>query len=196
MEMSGEYVIAAPRERVWAALNDPEVLRRSIDGCEALEKISDTSFAARVVARIGPVKAPFGGKVTLGDIDPPNGYTIRGEGGGGVGMAKGSASVTLIDQGGATRLRYAVAAEVSGKLAQIGSRLIDGAARKMADDFFGRFAAIAAEGTAVPAEAPGGRKARGGYAVEIDLRWAAVAAALLVAASGWAGYILGHGAHP
>ena len=97
MEMTGEYVIAAPRGRVWAALNDAEVLRRSIDGCESLEKTSDTSFVARVVARIGPVKAAFGGKITLGDIDPPKGYTISGEGsGGGVGLAKGGARVTLM----------------------------------------------------------------------------------------------------
>ena len=198
MEMNGEYVIAAPRERVWAALNDAEVLRRSIDGCESLEQISDTSFTAKVVARIGPVKAPFGGKVTLSDIDPPNGYTISGEGGGGVGMAKGGASVTLIDEGGATRLRYTVTAEVSGKLAQIGSRLIDGAARKMADDFFSRFAAIVVEGTpAASATASAGPMAlaHGRYRVEIDLRWAAVVA-VLMALSGWAGFILGHGAHP
>ncbi len=194
MEMNGEYRIAARRERVWAALNDAEVLRRSIDGCESLEKISDTSFAARVVARIGPVKAAFGGKVTLSDIDPPNGYTISGEGsGGGVGMAKGGARVTLTDEGGATRLRYTVAAEVSGKLAQIGSRLIDGAARKMADDFFRRFAAIVAEGT--PASAVQKAAARRRYLVKVDLRWAAVVA-VLMALSGWAGFVLGHGAHP
>jgi hypothetical protein len=195
MEMSGEQLIAAPRERVWAALNDPEVLRRSIDGCESLDKVSDTSFAARVVARIGPVKAPFGGKVTLSDIDPPSRYTISGEGGGGgLGMARGSASVQLIDQGGSTRLCYTVAAEVSGKLAQIGSRLIDGAARKMADDFFSRFAAIAVEGTTVstePASRPKGR-----YALQIDLRWAALAAILLAAASGGVGFVLGLGAQP
>jgi carbon monoxide dehydrogenase subunit G len=192
MEMSGEYVIAAPRERVWAALNDPEVLRRSIEGCESLDQISDTSFAARVVARIGPVKAAFGGKVTLSDLDPPGSYTISGEGsGGGVGMAKGSARVRLVDQGGVTRLSYTVAADISGKLAQIGSRLIDGAARKMADDFFSRFAAIAAEGTAAPTVPAPSRRGR----YQIDLRWAALAAILLAAASGVVGYILGLGAH-
>lgn len=191
MEMSGDYVIAAPRERVWAALNDPEVLRRSIDGCESLDRLSDTSFAARVTARIGPVKAGFGGKIILSDVDPPRSYTISGEGsGGGVGMAKGSARVTLVDQGGATRLHYTVAADVSGKLAQIGSRLIDGAARKMADDFFGRFAAIAAEGSASSAE-PASR----GRAMAVDLRWVAVVA-VLMAISGWVGFVLGHGAHP
>jgi hypothetical protein len=189
--MSGEYVIAAPRERVWAALNDPDVLRRSIDGCESLDRISDTSFAARVVARIGPVKAAFGGQVTLSDLDPPGSYTISGEGsGGGIGMAKGSARVKLVDQGGVTRLSYTVAADVSGKLAQIGSRLIDGAARKMADDFFGRFAAIAVEGTTA-APSAGQRKP----AFHLDLRWAAVVAGLM-ALSGWIGFILGQGAHP
>ena len=121
MEMNGRTCdrTFAPRERVWAALNDAEVLRRSIDGCESLEKTSETSFAAKVVARIGPVKAAFAGKITLSDIDPPNGYTISGEGdGGGVGMAKGGASVNLIDEGGATSACTAtVTAEVSGKLA-------------------------------------------------------------------------------
>jgi carbon monoxide dehydrogenase subunit G len=189
--MSGEHVIAAPRERVWAALNDPEVLRRSIDGCESLDRLSDTSFAAKVTARIGPVKAPFGGKITLSEIDAPKSYTISGEGSGGVGMAKGSARVILVDQGGVTRLSYTVAADVSGKLAQIGSRLIDGAARKMADDFFGRFAAIAAEGTAAPATA----SASSGKRLAIDLRWATVVA-LLMAISGWIGFILGQHAHP
>jgi len=198
MEMNGEYMIAAPRGRVWAALNDAEVLRRSIDGCESLEKTSDTSFAAKVVARIGPVKAAFGGKVTLSDIDPPNGYTISGEGsGGGVGMARGGAKVTLIDEGGATRLCYAVNAEVSGKLAQIGSRLIDGAARKLADDFFSRFAAIVVEEAPASAGAASALQtaARSRYIVKVDLRWAAVVA-VLMALSGWAGFVLGHGAHP
>ena len=191
MEMTGDYVIAAPRARVWAALNDPEVLRRSIDGCESLEKTSDTSFAAKVVAGIGPVKAGFGGKITLSDIDPPRGYTISGEGsGGGVGMARGGARVTLTDEGGSTRLRYTVTAEVSGKLAQIGSRLIDGAARKMADDFFSRFAAIVGEG------APAGVAPRRRFHVEVDLRWAIVLVAALMALSAWIGVILGHGANP
>jgi carbon monoxide dehydrogenase subunit G len=177
---------------VWAALNDPAVLRRSIDGCESLDRLSDTSFAARVVARIGPVKAPFGGRITLSDIDAPSSYTISGEGsGGGVGMAKGSAKVTLVDQGGVTRLSYTVAADVSGKLAQIGSRLIDGAARKMADDFFGRFAVIAAEGSGAAVASSATPRKR----FEIDVRWAAVVA-LLMAASGWIGFILGQHAHP
>jgi carbon monoxide dehydrogenase subunit G len=153
MDMTGEYRIAAPRAKVWAALNDAEILRQSIPGCDEIEKTSDTSFTAKVTAKVGPVKASFGGKVTLSDMDPPNGYTISGEGSGGVaGFAKGGAKVALVDDGAGTLLTYAVDAQVGGKLAQIGSRLIDGTARKMAEDFFSRFAALVAEGEA-PAEA-------------------------------------------
>lgn len=141
MEMTGEYRIAAPRETVWAALNDPEVLKASIDGCEELERISESELTATVMFKVGPVKARFKGKVTLSDLDPPNGYTIAGEGqGGAAGFARGEARVTLADEGGATLLRYTVKASVGGKLAQIGSRLIDATARKRADDFFAAFA--------------------------------------------------------
>ncbi len=141
MEMTGEYRIAAPREAVWAALNDTEVLKASIDGCEALERISESELTATVMFKVGPVKARFKGKVTLSDLDPPNGYTIAGEGqGGAAGFARGEARVTLADEGGATLLRYTVKASVGGKLAQIGSRLIDATARKRADDFFAAFA--------------------------------------------------------
>ena len=154
MDMTGEYRIAAPRAKVWAALNDAEILKQSIPGCDEIDKTSDTSFTAKVTAKVGPVKATFGGKVTLSDIDPPNGYTISGEGSGGVaGFAKGGAKVALADDGAGTLLTYTVDAQVGGKLAQIGSRLIDGTARKMAEDFFGRFAALVAEGEAAPAEA-------------------------------------------
>jgi carbon monoxide dehydrogenase subunit G len=141
MEMTGEFRIPARRERVWEALNDPEMLKRAIPGCETIEKITDTEFTAKVIAKVGPVKATFGGKVNLSDLDPPRAYTISGEGTGGVaGFAKGSAKVNLDEEDGdATRLRYAVQAHVGGKLAQIGSRLIDATSRKMADDFFGRF---------------------------------------------------------
>jgi carbon monoxide dehydrogenase subunit G len=155
MDMTGEYRIAAPRAKVWAALNDAEVLKQAIPGCNEIEKTSDTSFTAKVTAKVGPVKATFGGKVTLSDMDPPNGYTITGEGSGGVaGFAKGGAKVALVDDGAGTLLSYSVDAQVGGKLAQIGSRLIDGTARKMAEDFFSRFAAIVAEGAAVPATEP------------------------------------------
>ena len=142
MDMSGEERIAAPRDAVWAALNDPEVLKACIPGCEELNKTSDTEFVARVVAKIGPVKAGFGGKVTLSDLDPPNGYTITGEGqGGAAGFAKGGAKVRLesVDAGAATILHYAADAQIGGKLAQIGSRLVEGSARKLADEFFANF---------------------------------------------------------
>jgi uncharacterized protein len=143
MEMHGELRIPAPRQLVWEKLNDPEVLKNCIPGCEAVEKVSDTEFTAKVVARVGPVKASFSGKVTLTDLDPPAGYTITGEGTGGVaGFAKGSAKISLDDAGDETVLRYGVQAQVGGKLAQIGSRLIDGTSRKMADDFFSRFLGI------------------------------------------------------
>jgi carbon monoxide dehydrogenase subunit G len=146
MEMTGEFRIPAPRERVWQGLNDPEILKQAIPGCQTIEKLSDTEFVAKVVAKVGPVKATFGGKVKLTDLDPPTAYTISGEGTGGVaGFAKGSAKVHLDADGSeATVLHYEVQAHVGGKLAQIGSRLIDATSRKMADDFFAHFAAVVA----------------------------------------------------
>ncbi len=157
MDLTGDYRIPAPRETVWAALNDPEVLRVCIPGCEELNKTSDTEFVARVIAKIGPVKAAFGGKVTLSNLDPPNGYTISGEGqGGAAGFAKGGAKVQLeaVDGGAATVLHYAADAQIGGKLAQIGSRLVEGTARKLADEFFAAFAAKAAEGAPAAAAPP------------------------------------------
>ena len=154
MDMSGEYRIAASRERVWQALNDPDILKQCIPGCEEMVKDSDTEFSAKVTARFGPVNARFGGRITLSDLDPPNSYTISGEGSGGAaGFAQGGAGVTLSADGDETVLRYSVVATVGGKLAQIGSRLIDAAARKTADDFFAQFAQIvgAAEAPATPA---------------------------------------------
>lgn len=143
MDMQGERRIPAPRQTVWERLNDPETLKRCIPGCESIEKISDTEFTAKVVAKVGPVRASFSGKVTLSDLDPPSGYTITGEGTGGVaGFAKGGATVSLEEDGGETVLRYGAQGQVGGKLAQIGSRLIDATARKMADEFFTRFAAV------------------------------------------------------
>lgn len=139
MDMTGSHRIEAPRDQVWAALNDPEILRRSIPGCDEVVKLSDTDYTARVVAKVGPVSAKFSGKVTLSDIDPPNGMTMTGEGSGGAaGFGKGGAKVTLTPDGTGTVLAYEVHAQVGGKLAQIGSRLVDAAARKMADDFFAR----------------------------------------------------------
>jgi carbon monoxide dehydrogenase subunit G len=143
MEIKGEYRIAAPREKVFAALNDQAVLQACIPGCESLEKTSDTEMKAKVRMRIGPVSASFSGKVTLSDIDPPNGYRISGEGqGGAAGFAKGGAVVTLREDAGETLLNYNVDAQVGGKIAQVGARLIDGTAKKLADEFFGKFATM------------------------------------------------------
>lgn len=151
MDMNGERRIPAPRQTVWEALNDPEILKQSIPGCQEIEKTSDTEFAAKVRAKVGPVSANFAGKVTLSDLDPPNGYTISGEGTGGVaGFAKGGAKVSLDEEGGETVLRYTVQAQVGGKLAQIGSRLIDGTARKMADQFFSKFVEVVSPKAAPP----------------------------------------------
>lgn len=155
MEMSGEYKINAPREKVWAALNDPEILKQSIPGCEEIDQTSDTSFSAKVTAKVGPVKAKFAGAVELTDIDAPNGYRISGEGkGGAAGFAKGGANVQLEDDGDGTLLKYEVDAQVGGKLAQLGARLIDGTAKKMASQFFENFAEIVSEGEEGTADAP------------------------------------------
>ena len=142
MEMQGERRIPAPRQQVWEKLNDPDTLKLCIPGCQEIERISDTEFTAKVKAKVGPVSATFNGKVRMTDLDPPSGYTISGEGTGGIaGFAKGGATVALTEEGGETILKYGVQAQVGGKLAQIGSRLVDGVARKMADDFFTKFAA-------------------------------------------------------
>jgi len=153
MDMTGEYRIPAPREAVWKALNDPDVLKQCIPGCDEIEKKSETEFAAKVTAKVGPVKAKFGGNVQLTDLDPPNGYTISGEGtGGAAGFAKGGAKVSLAEDGGETVLSYTVNATVGGKLAQIGSRLIDSTAKKMAGEFFSKFAeVVSSEAAATPA---------------------------------------------
>jgi carbon monoxide dehydrogenase subunit G len=143
MEMTGERRIGAPRETVWAALNDPAVLQASIPGCESVERIGDDQFQAKVSMKLGPMSAKFGGKVTLTNINPPASYTISGEGtGGAMGFAKGGADVALDEIGPEeTLLRYAVKAQVGGKMAQLGARLIDSTAKSMADQFFDRFAA-------------------------------------------------------
>ncbi|TYC58672.1 carbon monoxide dehydrogenase subunit G [Rhodobacterales bacterium] len=140
MEMNGSHRIPAKRETVWEALNDPEILKECIPGCESLEKTSDTEMTAAVTSKIGPVKAKFKGAVTLENMNPPESYTIAGEGKGGVaGFAKGSADVKLTEDGDGTILTYDAKAQVGGKLAQLGSRLIDSTARKMAEEFFTKF---------------------------------------------------------
>jgi carbon monoxide dehydrogenase subunit G len=200
MELTGDRLISAPREKVWAALNDPEILRQSIEGCESLEKTSDTEFTAKVVAKLGPVKAKFGGKVTLSNLDPPNGYTLTGEGNGaGAGFAKGAASVSLTSEGDNTRLSYKVKAEVSGKLAQIGSRLIEGSAKKMSDDFFNRFSQVvsgapALEASPTQAAASGAKPAGARPAAQdwwMEPGWMAAGGVLAASVAMWAGYFIG-----
>lgn len=143
MQQTGEYLIAAPVQQVWDGLNDPDVLGACITGCQEITRIDETHFAAKVKAKIGPVNATFQAELELKDLNPPHGYTIDGSvKGGAAGFAKGGAQVQLADAGsGQTQLTYQVDANVGGKLAQIGSRLVDGAARKIADEFFAAFSA-------------------------------------------------------
>ncbi len=177
MELTGEFRIPAPRETVWEALNDPEVLKQCIPGCQEVVKVSDSEFTAKATLKVGTVKATFAGKVRLSDLDPPNRYTISGQGqGGAAGFAKGEAAVVLDNDGADTVLRYTAHATVGGKLAQIGSRVIDGVAKKMADDFFGRFTEIIAAGAAEEAAAPAVSAAVPGKVLGIGARiWIAVA---------------------
>ena len=141
MTMNGEVELPASREVVWAKLNDPDVLKACIPGCEELEKTDEQNFRAVAKVKVGPVSARFKGKVMLSDLDPPNGYKISGEGEGGIaGFAKGSATVGLAEKDGGTLLSYNVEAQIGGKLAQLGQRLISGTAKKLADQFFSNFA--------------------------------------------------------
>lgn len=143
MEMNGSERIAASKEAVWAALNDPAILQQCIPGCQKLEKNSDNEMTATVTLKVGPVKASFNGKVTLSDIDAPNSYRINGEGTGGVaGFAKGGANVRLEQDADVTVLHYDVDAQVGGKIAQLGSRLIDSTAKKLAGEFFTKFGSV------------------------------------------------------
>lgn len=163
MEMTGEQLIAAAQAEVWRGLNDPDVLKACIAGCESIEKLGDSEFRIVTTAAIGPVKARFKGKLLLADLDPPNSYSLSFDGqGGAAGFGRGAAKVSLARADAGTRLSYAVTAQVGGKLAQLGSRLIEGVAKKMADDFFAAFkreiggaaAAPAAPATARPSAAP------------------------------------------
>jgi carbon monoxide dehydrogenase subunit G len=167
MDITGEYLVPAARQRVWEALNDPAVLQASIAGCQQLEKVSDTSFAAIVTTRLGPISTTFRGTVDLTQLDPPNGYTLTGRGqGGAAGFAKMTARVDLQPQGDATLLRYSAQAEIGGKLASVGNRLVQSVAKKNADDFFSAFARQLGGGTAAVAEAPARRPAAA--ATEVD----------------------------
>ncbi|HUN41867.1 MAG TPA: carbon monoxide dehydrogenase subunit G [Acetobacteraceae bacterium] len=155
MDMTGERRITAPRQTVWNALNDPEVLRASIPGCQTLDKLSDTEMKATAAVKIGPISARFAGNVLLSDMDPPTSYTISGEGQGGVaGFAKGGAKVNLAEDNGDTVLHYEVHAQVGGKLAQLGARLVDASAKQLADQFFDRFSAQLAPAPEPVAPAP------------------------------------------
>ena len=145
MDISGEFDIPVSRQQVWEALNDPDVLMQCIPGCESIERESDTEMLAKMIARIGPVKARFESRIRLSKLNPPQSYTISGEGKGGpAGFGKGSADVTLAETDGNTTLQYTATLQVGGKLAQIGSRLVGGAARKIADDFFSKFVEVVA----------------------------------------------------
>ena len=156
MKIQGRYLVCAERDQVWAALNDERVLSRCIPGVKTLEKISNTEFAATVTTKVGPVKATFSGEVTLSDLDPPNGYKISGEGQGGVaGFAKGTCVVSLAEAQDETELSYEAEAQVGGKLAQIGSRMVVGVAKKTADQFFEAFKA---EVEGKPPQAAAGEK--------------------------------------
>ncbi len=157
MDMTGERRIPAPRQRVWDGLNDPEVLKASIPGCQTLEKVSDTELKATAAMKIGPIAARFSGNIQLSELDPPRSYTISGEGQGGVaGFAKGGAHVHLDEDGDFTVMRYDVHAQVGGKIAQLGARLIDATAKSMADAFFDRFVNEVAGAPAREAGAVGG----------------------------------------
>lgn len=159
MELKSARSVPASVETTWAALNDPETLKGCIAGCESLERVSDTEFRVVMTARVGPVSAKFNGRIVLSDIVAPTSYRISFEGqGGGAGFARGEAKVALAAENGGTRIEYAVNAQVGGKLAQIGSRLVDGAAAKVADDFFARLVEHLGGAAAVPAAPPAGAR--------------------------------------
>ena len=144
MKLSGSYQINLDKQKVWEALNNPEILKLSIPGCDEFTKNSDTNFTAKATNKIGPFNASFTGEIELKDLNPPNSYKISGSGNSPVGFAQGEANVKLEDNGDGTRLIYHVDAQVGGKIAQVGSRLIDMTAKKMADVFFGKFSSLIA----------------------------------------------------
>jgi carbon monoxide dehydrogenase subunit G len=177
MEMTGEQLIPLPQQRVWESLNDPAILKACIPGCESIEKVSDTEYKVVMTAAIGPVKAKFNGKLLLADLNPPHSYSIAFEGtGGAAGFGKGAARVSLLPEGNGTRLSYKATASVGGKLAQIGSRLIDGVAKKMSDDFFARFNQVVAP-AGTPAAAPAMPMGRKGIPI---LAWLVVGIVVLL----------------
>lgn len=205
MNMTGEQRIAAPRQRVWEALNDPEILRASIPGCQSLTKESDTRFTATVEVKVGPIGARFKGGVTLEDLNPPQGYTLVLEGNGGIaGSMKGIAKVTLSEDAGATLLRYDIDAQVGGRMAQLGGPIIDATAKQLAGKFFGKFSEIltgksVAAPAAVAAAQTNGAVAPLGTRTTAsgDSRWAGIAIGLLLILVAAASFQFGrHSAQP
>ncbi|MFO1362102.1 MAG: carbon monoxide dehydrogenase subunit G [Burkholderiales bacterium] len=184
MEMTGEQLIALPQQRVWEGLNDPAVLKACIPGCETIEKVSDSEYRVALTAAVGPVKAKFNGKLLLADLDPPNSYTLTFEGSGGAaGFGKGGAQVALAPEGTGTKLSYKANAQVGGKLAQVGSRLIDGVAKKMADEFFQRFNLhLAGPAPAAPAPAAAAAVEQGPWLTPV---WAFAASFVVALALIW-----------
>jgi hypothetical protein len=185
LPIQGEYRIAASREAVWMALNDAEVLKACIPGCEELQKLSDTEIDARINAVLGPVRSVFATRIQITEIDAPAGYTLTGEGKGAAGFGKGSAKVVLSEDGGTTVLRYSADMRLGGKLAQVGSRLLEGATRQLADQFFDAFAKRLDAGATRQAEpvaaAASGAEGKGGAAGMVWWIVAAIAAAAIVA---------------
>jgi carbon monoxide dehydrogenase subunit G len=178
MELANSQLIPRRREEVWSALNDPEVLKACIAGCETMDKVSESEYVMAVTAAIGPVKARFKGRLLLADLEPPKSYTLSFDGQGGVaGFGKGTARVSLAEEGEATRLEYTVKAQVGGRIAQVGSRLVDAAAKKMADDFFAAFIARVAPEGAVR-EAPAAKRLPPAW-------WWAIAAIVAAALAYW-----------
>jgi carbon monoxide dehydrogenase subunit G len=179
MQQSGEHRIAAPSDKVWRALNDPGVLQACIEGCQSMVKVGEDAFQARIKAQVGPVSAVFDAEVTLADLDPPHACTLVGRAkGGAAGFGKGEAKVSLSEDGGATRLRYEAEGSVGGKLAQVGQRLVDGVARRLAEQFFARFGELVGA-PAAPTPAPS-TPALGPTTV----RWSALALAAVLALVG------------
>ncbi|MDX1780281.1 MAG: carbon monoxide dehydrogenase subunit G [Thalassovita sp.] len=198
MRFEGNALIPASPETVWKGLNDPEVLGRSIPGCKAMEQTGDNEYTASVVAKVGPVSATFKGKVELADLNPPLSYTLKGRGQGGpAGFAKGEARITLTPEGEGTRLSYVADADIGGKLASVGGRLIQGVAKKTADDFFAAFSRVLTggedtTGTIAPAGQAAGptaaAPAAGGHIALIDrVAWLLVGFALGVGLMFWMG---------
>lgn len=195
MRFEGDAQIPATPEAVWAGLNDPNVLRQSIPGCQSMEQTGEREFTATVVTRVGPISATFRGKVELADLDPPHGYTLRGRGQGGpAGFAKGEARIRLTPEGDGTRLAYVADADIGGKIASVGGRLIQGVAKKTADDFFAGFGRVLTGETEAAAAAPVGAAEivpavpMAGHIPLVDrVAWLLVGLALGVAVTLWLG---------